>query len=324
MWRTVLFVALAVPLYAAGRTYEVRGKLVPGAAAAISLFGANTPFHLETSAGADGRFRFRSLAAGRYIVAVWIPGKGELRRTVELGPATAGAKGRLEVTLTIDDSLVMAGGAPQDRATISVRQLAIPPAARRDYEDAQKLLGRRDAEGAVACLKHAVELAPQFTAAWNNLGTISYQSRQYAQADAYFRKALEQEPGADEPLVNLGGVLLNEGKPDEALPYNRQSVLSRPRDALANSQLGMNYFALGNLDAGQKYLEIAERLDPAHFSFPQLTLARIHWMRQEYGEAARELRDFLRRHPDAGEARWVREQLARLENAAARPSPNPQ
>jgi len=312
-----LFFALGVGLYPAGQAYEVRGRLLPESSAAISLFGAITPFRAETSADDQGHFRFRALAPGEYIIAVFISGKGEVRQTIEIGPGTTDAKGRIELTIPIED--VSAEGLP-DRAKVSARELSIPENARREYAAAQKNLGRHNVADAVAHLQRAVAIAPQFTSAWNNLGTIAYQTRQYARADECFRKALEQNPGSYEPSVNLGGVLLNEGKPDEALPYNRSAVLSRPRDALANSQLGMNYFMLRNLESSQEYLEIAKRLDPAHFSYPQLTLARIHLLRNERGLAAQELRDFLGRHPDAPESAHVRKQLAGLEQEVGEPS----
>ena len=313
MHRVVLFFALAAGLFPAERPFEIRGRLVPESASMVSLFGATTPFYAGTQSDARGRFRFRGLAAGQYTLAVFIPGTGEVRQTVELGPATAGSKGRLDLTIPTGDPLLVSQEALPDRAKVSARELSIPESARREYENAQKNLGRRNVAAAVSHLERAVAIAPQYAKAWNNLGTIAYQARQYTRADECFRKALEQNPGSYEPLVNLGGVLLNEGKPEDALPYNRYAVLSRPHDALANSQLGMNYFALGNLESSQKYLEAAERIDPAHFSYPQLTLARIHLLRNQRGRAAQELRDFLRRHPGASETAQVRDELAALE-----------
>ena len=128
-----------------------------------------------------------------------------------------------------------------------------------------------------------------------------------------FSKSAPGKPGSYEPLVNLGGTLLSEGKGGAALPYNRDAVLARPNDALCNAQLGLNYVMLKNLDLGQKYLEIAKRIDPGHFSYPQLTLARIHIERNERAAAADELRDFLQRHPDYPQALQIREQLQALE-----------
>jgi len=167
-------------------------------------------------------------------------------------------------------------------------------------------------ESAVKRLEHAVELAPQFVDAWNNLGTIAYQSQQYERAEKCFRTALEQDPRAYEPLVNLGGVLINTHKLDEALMYNEDAVLLRPNDALANSQLGLTFFVVGNFDLAVKYLEIARRIDPAHFSHPQLVLAEIHLRRGENREAADALEDFLLHHPDFPTADKIRESIAKL------------
>ena len=324
MQRVALWLALAGVLCPAGRSYELRGRLVPESPAEVSLFGATTPFHAETQADAQGRFRFRDLSSGQYVVAVFIPGKGDVRRTIDLGPATADAKGCLDLTIPVDDALGVSGEAIEDNSKVSTGELSVPESAHREYEEAQRKLSRRDVTAAVEHLERAVAIAPQFAAAWNNLGIIAYQMRQYARADSCFRKALAQKPGSYEPLVNLGGVLLNEGKPAEALPYNRSAVRSRPHDALANSQLGMNYFALRDLDSAQKYLDLAKRIDPAHFSYPQLTLARIHLLRDERNQAAQELRDFLRLHPDAPESVRIREQLTALEKETGGPPVTPQ
>ena len=160
-------------------------------------------------------------------------------------------------------------------------------------------------------------MAPQFAAAWNNLGTIAYQTGKFQRAEECFRHALEQDPASFEPLVNLGGVLVTAHKLDEALDYNVRAVLTRPNDALANSQLGMVYFELGQFDSAVKYLERARQIDPAHFSHPQLLLAEIHLRRGEKRAAAEVLEDFLTRHPDYPQARKMRQSIEDLRGANA-------
>jgi len=216
------------------------------------------------------------------------------------------------VTLRLESARFESNDTRRRRATVSARELSMPARARHEYEEAQKRLSRPDVEGANAHLRRAVEIAPQFSAAWNQLGTIAYQSRKYAEAENHFRKALASDPQAFEPLVNLGGVLLNLGKPDEALQLNLYAVLRRTNDALANSQLGMSYFLTGKPDLAEKYLTIAKQLDPAHFSHPQLLLSEIHLQRNERAAAIEELEDFLRRHPDAPEAAGVKATIQRL------------
>src|ERR1022692_55281 len=179
-------------------------------------------------------------------------------------------------------------------------------------EEAEQQLARRDVEGAVAHFERAIELAPQFSEAWNHLGTIAYQARDYTRAETCFRKALDADPNSFQPLVNLGGVSINLGKFEEALQYNLYAALTRPNDALANSQLGMSYFYSGKLDLAQKYLTAAKRFDPAHFSHPQLMLAEIALRRQDRAAAAGEMEEFLQHHPDSPEAVRIKEKLTQL------------
>jgi tetratricopeptide (TPR) repeat protein len=154
--------------------------------------------------------------------------------------------------------------------------------------------------------------AELFVAAWNQLGTIAYQTRRYSEAEANFRRALDIDPEAFEPLVNLGGVLLNLGRPREAIGYNQRAVVRRPNNALANSQLGLSYFDLNDLDLAEKYLKIAVRPDSAHFSHPQLVLAEIYLRRGDRPSALAALRNFLDQHPDSPQAAGVREEIAGL------------
>jgi tetratricopeptide (TPR) repeat protein len=118
--------------------------------------------------------------------------------------------------------------------------------------------------------------------------------------------------------VNLGGVLINLAKWEEALECNRRAVLKNPNDALANSQLGMSFFYVGQLDAAEKYLTTAKQVDPAHFSHPQLLLAEIHLRRNEAEAAIRELEDLLNRHPGLPNAPSIRQEIARLRAGSSR------
>jgi Tfp pilus assembly protein PilF len=302
---------LALLLARGALEFELQGQIEPGHGAAVAVHGATTPFATSVLADQRGRFRVRGLAAGDYTVAVFLPGRGQVIETVGVGPGTADSKRRVRVVVKIDDARIARDAR---HGTVSARELAIPSAARRAYDDAQKMLARRDVPGAVKHLERAVELAPRFSAAWNNLGTIAYQSGQLPRAEQCFRSALEADPDAYDPLVNLGGALVTERKLDEALTYNIYAVLARPNDALANSQLGLTYFHLARLDLAEKYLQIAVRLDPAHFSYPQLVLAEIHLRRGERHKAADDMRDFLRLHPDWPAAERMRQAIRSLSN----------
>jgi len=306
----VILVALLL-LFA--EQYEIRGTLAPAVRASVSLHGSTTPYHAATMSDAGGRFRFKKIEKGTYTLIVFVPGAGETRKTVEIGPSVADGKGRVALAVQLDESKMT----PDRSSVVTLRQLTIPKAALEEYENASKKLGSRDVNGAVGHLNRAVEIAPQFSAAWNHLGTIAYQTRRYEDAEKYFRRSLEADLNAYEPLVNLGGVLVTLGRFDEAWKYNLHAVLRRPNDALAQSQMGMTYFGLNKPELAEKYLLEAVRLDPGHFSHPQLLLAEIYLSRGQSSRAADMLEQFLRRHPDWPDATKMRETVSKLRNSPA-------
>ncbi len=302
MWAVVMALLAAEML-------ELRGRLDPPLQQAfVMLSSTSAPFAVHAVTDAGGRFRLRDLAPGSYTLAVLAPGRGEVRRTIHLRAASADARGRVEMVVPFDPPAATVA----EGQTVSAETLRIPDRALREYRQAQQKLVSRDIEGAVSHLKRAVELAPRFAAAWNQLGTIAYQLGQREEAEKYFREALRVEPGAYTPLVNLGGVLVNLGRYQEALELNLRAVREQPEDALARVQLGATYWALGERDKAVEQLREAKRLDPEHFSQPELLLAQIYLERGERAAAVAELEEFLARRPFSPEAARVREQLRQL------------
>lgn len=299
-------------LHAKEPQFELVGQVEPQTRAAVYLHSATSPFSVSTAADWKGRFRFRRLPAGAYTLAVIAPKAGESHQTIEIGPSLADGKGRITVQVRLQEWKMDDASAVRRGAMISARVLSIPDNARREYAEALKALALPDVPAAIAHLRRAVEIAPQFAEAWNHLGTIAYQTRDFAEAERCFRQALDQDPAAFEPLVNLGGALLALNQTEEALKYNTYAVISRPNDALAQSQLGMSYLAAGNLELAQKHLELATQLDPAHFSHPQLMLAEIYLRRKQPKAAAGELEEFLKYHPDAPNAEKIKSAINKL------------
>jgi predicted Zn-dependent protease len=287
-----------------GKILQSDGKPFPQITPHIFLHGAITPFVAQTPAGPDGKFKFKRLQMGTYTLIVTVPRVGGLHKTIEVGPSFADSKRRVLVTVQFDQN------APIEKIHgISAVELSVPDSARQEYQRAQNFLARNDIKSATAALQKAVEIAPQFSTAWNHLGTIAYQSRQYVRAEECFREALKQEPTAYWPLVNLGGALLSLDKFQESLAINLLAVKARPGDPLANSQLGQSYYYLNQLEEAERYLKQAKILDPSHFSFPQLVLAELYSRKRDIPAMIRELEEFIKLHPDSDLAPGVHRAL---------------
>jgi tetratricopeptide (TPR) repeat protein len=306
-----LLLGLAAVLPAAD-TFELSGELQPRAFIVITIYGVTTPFIGHTFAELDGHFKFKKLKPGTYQLTLNSRRRGEARQTVEIGPSFANAKGKVKITLPL--ATLNWVRPAEGRLLVNIRELSVPEKAKREFFEAQRRVGKHDIAGANTHLRRAVEIAPNYVAAWNYLGTLAYQSRELAEAENYFREALRHNPDAFEPTVNLGGVLITMQQVQDAIPYNEKAVAMRPEDALANAQLGMSYFYTRRFDAAEKYLRKAKALDPLHFSHPQLMLSEIQLRRGNRAGAAAELEDFVRRHPDYPEVAQMRARIARLKN----------
>jgi tetratricopeptide (TPR) repeat protein len=293
-----------------GKVLQGNGKVFHGVTPVAYLNGTLMPFVERTLVGPDGKFEFKNLRKGIFTLTVMVPRVGELSKTVDVGPSFADSKGAIQTTMQFGVDAVS-----ELSHEITVTELSIPEGARKEYRKAQDRIEHGDVQGAVVHLKKTVEIAPQFSAAWNHLGTIAHQAKQYAKAEEYFQEALNCAPDSYLPLVNLGGALLAQNKSAESLEINLLAIKTKPTDPLARTQLGFSYLQLGQLDEAERQLQRAIMLEPGHFSYPQLLLAIVYRRKMDIPAEIRVLEEFLRLHPDSD---WVLTVRKELEQAKAK------
>ena len=298
--------------------FKLRGQIIPPLRTFVFLTSHEVSFADRVISNHKGRFRFKKLAPGTYTVTLFHPYWGETRRTIEVTGSFADEQGRIDVSVPFRRSEEGRKRMLLRRTLVSAKQLSVSPKAWAQFRKARRKLSKDDVEAAAAHLEKAVEISPQFMIAWNFLGTIAYREGQLGKAEEHFRKALGEGPEAYAPTVNLGGALLALGRYSEALPYNRTAAEMRPDDALANAQVGVNYFFRRKYEEAEQYLLRAKSLDPSHFANPQLVLARVYEIQGRSEEAITELREFLARHPDSASGGKIRSAIEELENGSQR------
>ena len=301
--------------------FELRGRIVlpdggsfRGNSPLVILEAVRFPLRRKVHAGWNGRFRIKKLPQSAYRMAILVPGRGEMKRTVDIGPTFADEKGRIEATFVFE-----ATSLAEPLATVTATRLSVDSKAVKAYRKALKKLEKGETAEAVEELEKAVRIDSRYAEAWNRLGTIAYVTRDFPRAEHSFRQALKHAPESYPPVVNLGAALLALNQPTKALAMNLRAVRMREKDPLAHAQLGSSYYHLGRHGEAVRHLKRAKQLAPRHHSAPQLILADIYWYRQQYAATAQELAEFLHYHPDWPDAARLNGLLRRARNLAAKP-----
>jgi tetratricopeptide (TPR) repeat protein len=128
-----------------------------------------------------------------------------------------------------------------------------------------------------------LDLDPHDARAENNLGLVFESSAQPSAAIDAYRKAIAWQESSphptEQPYVNLGNLLLGQGRAEEAVSPLEKSVALAPDNASCHLKLGMAYLRIGQLPVARRELEKATQLEPdnaaAHYQLGRL-YTQIH------------------------------------------------
>lgn len=107
-----------------------------------------------------------------------------------------------------------------------------------------QLYYRNQLDQAAQALEDALEVQPDLTEAWNNLGVVYTGLNRPEKAIAAFQKAAECDPQRTDYLNNQGVLALLEAKPEKALELFEEAVVSKDREVAVLLNLAQAYLAL--------------------------------------------------------------------------------
>ena len=134
--------------------------------------------------------------------------------------------------------------------------------ATRAYDDARDRIKQQDVPGAIAALKHAVELDPGYVRAWLWLGDIYRENKQSDEALEAYRKAVSIDPQQAVSYKALGLTLCSLRKYEEAIPVLQHLIEIAPNDRFGYEMLGIQFVGLKRYAEAMPLLEAALKLDP--------------------------------------------------------------
>jgi tetratricopeptide (TPR) repeat protein len=106
---------------------------------------------------------------------------------------------------------------------------------------------------------------PECWMAHTNLGLVLLQEGKIDDAIAQYRSALQMQPDSWDAEYNLGTALVGKGQMDEAIPHCERAVRMRPTDPDARVSLGNALLQKGRIDDAIAHYQKAITAQPDHF-----------------------------------------------------------
>jgi len=157
---------------------------------------------------------------------------------------------------------------------------------------------------AMRAFTRAIEIYPDFQAAWIAAGRLFAEQGVYDKAELAFFKAQRLEPLSPETYLCLGTLYLSRRDPGLAIPYLEKSVLLDPKGEEAYVMLGKAYLQADHIDNLGAMTTTATAWFPGNVEL-RAQLATYHFRRGDYRRAFELAREVLAREPQNILARTI-------------------
>jgi len=267
----------------------------------------------------SGTFGFHGLGPNPYYLVVNDEHYEPVRQMVVIDPTSQAPTVYVEITLVPkkkdkpDDAASPNPGGSNPNV-VDVREYAdrFPKRAVKEYEKGLSADSEGKRDDAVRHYLKAVEIAPDFYLAHNNLGSDYQNKSDFPNARKEFERVVQLNQSDASAYFNLSNVCMLTGQLSEAQQYLDEGLRREPDAALGQ-------FLLGSLDLRLKKPQQAElallraiQLSPM---MPQARLQLVNLLLEQGRKdaAAAQLRDFLDKLPDSPFSVQAKQVLQKLQ-----------
>ena len=116
-------------------------------------------------------------------------------------------------------------------------------------------------EEAIECFEKAVELKPEFTEAYYNIGISYIELGKHKDSAKVLKRVIQLDPDNANAYYGLGYAYYSLKKYDDALTAFKHSIELKPDNAFAHSKIGLVYTAKGNRKEAMNHYRTLKTLD---------------------------------------------------------------
>jgi len=259
----------------------------------------------------QGRFELANIAPAQYTLEVDADRERRFEITRETVQVLRGG-GPTLVTLYLKEKQGATRAGSDKTISVGMLDQKVPSAAKKEFQKASHFTAEGNAIEAIAALKRAIAIYPDYLAAHNDLGAQLLEKGQLDEAANELRAAIKIDPGAFNPQLNLGIVLIQQKKLSEALTALNRALSIEPSAPAAHLYAGMASIDLNDTTRGVKELNAAYDLGGNTYAVALLHLGKVYMKEGEREMALKSFESYLRELPNAPDAAQVQQLISRL------------
>jgi len=208
-------------------------------------------------------------------------------------------------------------------SSISVTSLQVPNGARKEFEKGDKDVRSNHLDSATQHLVKATTEYDKYAAAWNELGNLYATAKESEKSQQAFEKAIAADPYYIPPYLGLAQLELQDQKFELSVETAGKALALDASVGDANFIQAIGNFKLNRLDAAEKSAQKAEKGPHQNMSDLHALHASILLQKQDYSNAAAQMRAYLKEFPQGRFADQMRNELQKIEQSAANAASKP-
>jgi predicted Zn-dependent protease len=271
----------------------------------------------------EGRFGFNGLPGNLYHISINEEGYLPVQDDLSVDPVNSSMR-VLNIYLVPRETNAKSSpsikGSNTHLADSSQLNQNIPKSARKEYDKAVNADGAGKTNEAIRHYAKAVELAPEYYEARNNLGSAYLAKSQFQQAQDQFEKVIQSNPSDAAAYFNLANLYLLKSQYSQSEGWVEKGLRREPDSAFGHFLEGSLCSRTGRPSEAESSLRRALELDP-FMSKAHLALVNLYLQQKRDKDAAAELRLFLKNFPEDPFAPKAKQVLQKLEAVTGKINP---
>jgi tetratricopeptide (TPR) repeat protein len=203
-------------------------------------------------------------------------------------------------------------------SVLSATSLAAPGSAKKAWSKALEQEKKNKLDDAKRSLQKAVEIYPQYAAAWTELGRLQYMNHDSAAAQHSFEQALAADSKYAKPYLGLAELAMDSAQWPTVVELTTKLLALNSSYPAAWLFQGIGKYNLRDIDAAETSVRNGLKVDQDH-RVPRLEhlLGLIMATKRDYAQAAEHMRAFLKFSTQPSEIAEGQKLLAEIERRSA-------